>query len=251
MGERLQHAWSWLRSPLGFRVVVLVLAAALVLTVAFVPEVRRSERSLLTRLFELGPWTPVFLILAYSLSAALMLPAFPLDLAAGAHFDFVLGVFWVQVAATLAAIPGYFIGGRLLRRFFDRILEQKPELARVERALAQEGGRIVFLARLSPVFSFSLLSAFFGAVGVPFRSYLLATSVGILPGTAMYVYAGAMAGDLSGSPGNPPRSSGQWALDAAGFVATAALVVYVTRRAQRVLRKKLDEAESAAPRSVA
>ena len=60
-----------------------------------------------------------------------------------------------------------------------------------------------------------------------------------------------MAGDLSGAPGHPEPSSWKWLLEIVGFAATAVVVVYVTRRAQRVLGEKLDdeaEGDALAPR---
>ena len=98
---------------------------------------------------------------------------------------------------------------------------------------------MVFLTRLSPVFSFSALNFVFGAARVPVGPYLLATFFGMLPGTVLYVYAGTLAGDLSGSPDNPPQPTWHWIAQAAGFLATIAVVVYVTRRAQRVLRERI------------
>ena len=83
-------------------------------------------------------------------------------------------------------------------------------------------------------------NGFFGAARVPFLPYVLATFAGMIPGSALYVYAGVMAGDLSGAPDHPEPSRAGWGLEIVGFAATAVVVVFVTRRAQRVLGGKLE-----------
>jgi uncharacterized membrane protein YdjX (TVP38/TMEM64 family) len=231
-----------LRTATGIRIEMVLLVAAVVAVVALVPEIRRLERSGLVELSEMGAFAGVVLVAAYAVSASLLLPAFPLDLAAGAHFGFLQGVLWVQVAATVASMSGYLLGALVLRRLVRRLQRSRPGLVKVEEAVAREGWRIVFLTRLSPVFSFSILSGFYGAVRVPFWPYVGATFVGMLPGTALYVYAGELAGDLSGAPEDAGKTAWQWGLEIAGFVATAVVVVYVTRRAQKLLAGKLDEA---------
>ena len=237
----LRRVVASLRSGAGVRIEVVLIAVALLAAIALFPKLRGLERSGLVELSEMGALAPLMLILGYSVVSVFLLPASPLDLAAGAHFGFVEGVLWVQIAAALGSIAGYALGRSVLRRFVDRLLRWKPGLRKVERAVQREGWKVVFLTRLSPVFSFSLLNGFYGASRVPFWPYLLATFAGMLPGTALYVYAGVMAGDLSGAPGHPEPSSLKWLVEILGFAATALVVVYVTRRAQRVLTAKLDD----------
>ena len=229
-----------LNSGTGARVVTVLLAAAVVFSVARFPEFRRLGQLWLVEFSALGALAPLFLIVGYVIAASLLLPVFPLDMAAGAHFDFWIGVFWVQIAATTASVGGYFIGGLFFRRLLDRLMRWKPQLRELDQAAAEEGWKIVFLSRLSPVLPFSLLSGFYGAVRVPFLPYLLATFIGMLPGTALYVYAGDIAGDISGSPENPGYTEWQWWVEVLGFAATAILILFVTRRAQKILRAKLE-----------
>ena len=54
----------------------------------------------------------------------------------------------------------------------------------------------MFLLRLSPVFPFSFMNYAIGITRISFRDYLLA-SVGMLPGTILYVYYGKLVGDVA------------------------------------------------------
>ena len=57
----------------------------------------------------------------------------------------------------------------------------------VDRAIVRESWKIVGLLRLSPVIPFSVSNYLYGLTSVPFWSYLLATWIGTMPGTLMYV----------------------------------------------------------------
>jgi uncharacterized membrane protein YdjX (TVP38/TMEM64 family) len=120
----------------------------------------------------------------------------------------------------------------------ERRLGVDSRLAEMDEAIGREGGRIVFLLRLSPAFPFNVLNYALGLTQVRFRDYLMASAVGMAPGTFLYVYAGFTAGQvvMSVGGGAPPRGVGYYALLALGLVATVTVTVLVTRAARRALR---------------
>ncbi len=82
---------------------------------------------------------------------------------------------------------------------------------------------------LSPLFPFTLLNYAFGLTKVRFRDYVLASWIGMLPGTVMYVYLGSTvkeladiaAGNVEGAP--------------ARLAATVVVTVYVSRLARQAV----------------
>jgi uncharacterized membrane protein YdjX (TVP38/TMEM64 family) len=119
-----------------------------------------------------------------------------------------------------------------------RRLEGRPHLAAIARAVETEGFKIVLLTRLSPVLPFNLLNYAFGLTAVSFRTYVLASWIGMLPGTIMYVYLGSAAKSVATLlSGETPRSAGQQALFALGLAATIAVTIIVTRTARRALNE--------------
>jgi uncharacterized membrane protein YdjX (TVP38/TMEM64 family) len=88
---------------------------------------------------------------------------------------------------------------------------------------------------LSPLVPYSLSNYLYGLTAVSFWPYVLASWAGMLPGTLLYVYLGAAGKAATGDKG-----PGEWALLAAGLLATAAVTVVLTRAA----RRRLEQARS-------
>lgn len=217
----------------GLAIVAVVLAALLL---------GRRAATLLPALTEqvarLGVWGPVVYVALYVLGAVLLIPGSVLTLAAGVLFGLVRGTALVLLAATLGAAAAFLVARYLARGYIERRIGT-GRLAAVDRALARDGFRLVLLLRLTPVVPYSLLNYSLGLTGVRFRDFVLA-SVGMLPGTLLYVYYGKVAGDLAALAGGQPvpRDAAYWATIGVGLAATIAVTVLVTRIARRALREE-------------
>jgi len=186
----------------------------------------------------LGVWGGI----AFIVAAVAFLPGSVLTLGAGLVFGVVLGAIYVFVGATLGAIAAFLVGRYLARGWVSKKIAGNDKFAAIDSAVAQEGFKIVLLTRLSPVFPFNLLNYAFGVTGVSLKDYALG-SVGMIPGTLLYVYIGSLAGDLAriGTAAQPTNSTLQWAIRILGFAATVAVTLYVTRVARRALAEKVSE----------
>jgi uncharacterized membrane protein YdjX (TVP38/TMEM64 family) len=194
-------------------------------------------QSVLLWVQSLGGLGPIGFIGVYILATVLFLPGSLLTLGGGAIFGIVWGSVYVFVAATLGATLAFLIGRYLVRNWVQRQLESNPKFSVIDRAIAQQGFKIVLLTRLSPVFPFSLLNYALSITQVSLRDYILG-SIGMLPGTIMYVYLGSLAGDLVAieqSTDHTQAQTLQWSLRLVGLVATGAVTLYVTRIARQAL----------------
>jgi uncharacterized membrane protein YdjX (TVP38/TMEM64 family) len=144
----------------------------------------------------LGPWGPLVFIALYVAAAVAFVPGSILTVSAGAIFGLVAGTLYVFIGATIAACVSFALARGVLRRAIERRLESNPRLGAIDRAIAAEGRKIVFLLRLSPLFPFSLGNYALGLTRVSFPDYALAC-LGMLPWTFVYVYLGSLAGDLA------------------------------------------------------
>ncbi len=190
----------------------------------------------------LGVWGGVAFMGIYILATIAFLPASLLTLAAGVVFGVVWGSVYVFVGATLGAIAAFLVGRYLLRGWVSRKVASNQKFTAIDTAVAQEGLKIVLLTRLSPVFPFNLLNYAFGVTGVTLKDYALG-SIGMIPGTIMYVYIGSLAGDIAkiGTANQPTDSTLQWVINIVGLIATIVVTVFVTRIATKALNTKISD----------
>jgi uncharacterized membrane protein YdjX (TVP38/TMEM64 family) len=181
-------------------------------------------------------------IFIYVVSTVAFLPGSVLTLGAGVVFGVGLGSIYVFVGATIGAIAAFLVGRYLAREWISKKIAGNQKFAAIDKAVAREGFKIVLLTRLSPIFPFNLLNYALGVTGVSLKDYALG-SVGMIPGTVMYVYIGSLAGDLArvGGENQPTDPAVQWAIRIIGFIATVAVTVYVTRVARRALAEEVSD----------
>ena len=190
----------------------------------------------------LGLWGPVALVGVYLVACVALVPGSLLTLGAGALFGVGVGSVTVSVGATVGACAAFLVGRRLARDWVARrFVAGNARFAAVDRAVEREGFKIVLLTRLSPLFPFNMLNYAYGLTGVPFRDYALASWIGMLPGTVMYVSLGHLAGEVVTSVGGErERGAGETALLVLGAVATVVVTLLVTRLARRELDRQTD-----------
>jgi uncharacterized membrane protein YdjX (TVP38/TMEM64 family) len=145
---------------------------------------------------------PLAFIGCYVLAVAFSLPvASFITVVGGFLFGAALGTLWSLLGATLGAAL-VFLAAR--SAFADTLRNRAgPQLKKLETAFRADGIAYLLFLRLVPLFPFWLVNvapAFFGMALAP---YILATMIGILPGTFVFAYFGQGLGDLL-EAGTPP-----------------------------------------------
>src|SRR5437879_5292405 len=224
----------------GWKWIFYVAAAAVILLAAKYFHVQDLLKAALDWIAKLGPWGPVIFVGLYVVATVLFIPGSVLTLGAGAVFGLALGSVCVFISATLGATAAFLVGRYLARDAIARKIEKNERFATIDRAVADEGWKIVFLTRLSPVFPFTLLNCAFGLTRVKLSHYVLASWIGMMPGTVMYVYLGSL---VNVGAGHRQRTTGEWVLYGVGLLAAVTVTVFVTRLARRALAKKIIKTE--------
>src|ERR1043165_9135811 len=124
---------------------------ALVLALKYL-HVQALLKASLAWIGKLGPWGPVIFVALYVVATVLFIPGSVLTLGAGAVFGVALGSMCVSISATLGATAAFLVGRYLARDAIARKIEKNEKFAAIDRAVSDEGWKIVFLTRLSPVF---------------------------------------------------------------------------------------------------
>jgi len=218
--------WQWL---------LYLAAAAALIAAAYYFHLQDRLKQVVDWIGQLGPWGPIIFIAIYILATVLFIPGSVLTLGAGAVFGVVWGSVYVSIASTLGATAAFLVGRYLARDAIARKIEGNESFAAIDKAVAGEGWKIVGLTRLSPVFPFTLLNYAFGLTQVKLWHYMLASWIGMLPGTIMYVYLGSLA---QAATGERERTTGEWVLYGVGLLATVVVTIFVTRVAKKALAKK-------------
>lgn len=224
---------------------LLLAAVALLLLLIWLLPVA-AWLQLAVRWIEAHPgWSWFAFIALYIVVAVLLLPASLLTLAAGALFGLLHGVIIVSIASVLAAVVAFLIGRDFARDHAQRLVGQMPKFMALDRAIAERGFLVVLLTRLSPVFPFGLQNYAYSVTAVTLRDYTLASWIGMIPGTIMYVYFGSVAHSLAAIfSGEVEVGSAGRIFFVIGLIATVVVTVLVTRMATRILKQDiLDEPE--------
>lgn len=190
-----------------------------------------------------GLWGVAVFSVIYIIAALLFLPGAILTLGAGFVFGPLWGTLLVSPVSVLAAFLAYSLAHGRMRSWVIKKVGDNKHFSAVDKAVGDQGFRIVMLLRLSPLFPYSFLNYALGLTGVKARSYVLASFVGMLPATFLYTYLGSLVTSVT----ELANASKQGAEDAqsifmwVGFAVTLLVTSYVTLLSRRALREAVPQ----------
>ncbi len=135
-------------------------------------------------------------ILAYVMVAGLSLPgAVILTLAGGFLFGALLATLFINIGATTGATLAFLTARYVLR---DTV-EQKfgKWIGPFQEGFAKNAFSYLLTLRLIPLFPFFVVNLVSGLTRVNVGTYIVATALGIIPGSFVYAYAGRQLGTIS------------------------------------------------------
>jgi len=190
----------------------------------------------------LGVWGPIVFAIGYAVATVAFIPGSLLTLAAGAIFGLVEGTVTVFIGATVGSCLAFLVARYVARGAVERRIAGSEKFAAIDKAVAGEGLKIVTLLRLAPIFPFNLMNYGLGLTRVSFRDYAIA-SVGMIPGTFLYVYYGKAIGSIAAVAAGTEieRGAEYWVTLGVGLVAALAVTLYVARIAKRALAQEVED----------
>ncbi|XP_019051900.1 PREDICTED: uncharacterized protein LOC104589491 isoform X2 [Nelumbo nucifera] len=138
-----------------------------------------------------GPAGYALFVAVYAGLEILAIPAIPLTMSAGLLFGTVIGTIIVSISGTVAATVAFLIARYFARERILKMVKGNKKFLAIDKAIGENGFRVVTLLRLSPLLPFSLGNYLYGLTSVKFIPYVLGSWLGMLPGTWAYVCAGA------------------------------------------------------------
>lgn len=229
------------------RIVAGVLVATVVVTALVTLPVSQWLLAVVEWVRGAGPLGVAIFAVAYVAAAVLLLPGSLLTLASGFVYGPIWGVAVASPVSVTAATASFLLGRFVARDWVARKVGQRARIAAIDEAIGEGGLKIVILLRLSPVIPFNLLNYALGLTRVRLRDYILGSFLGMLPGTALYVYLGSLVTSASELAAGKRPDAGPFgtALYIAGFGATILVSVLIARMAKRALDKTLSPTAAA------
>jgi len=143
-----------------------------------------------------GYLAPFIYILCFTILPIAFFPVPILALAAGLLFGFLPGTIYTLIGAVLNSAIMFLMAKVLAKDAVTNLLQRKlPEnwssfLFNLDE---KKGFGIIFILRLIPAMPYNLINYGAGLTSIKFSSYMLATILGILPGTLVFLNIGNQA----------------------------------------------------------
>jgi uncharacterized membrane protein YdjX (TVP38/TMEM64 family) len=220
-------------------VALIAIIIALFLAMKFLP-VREWLTNFNDWVGQMGAVGMFIFIVVYAAATVLLAPGSILTIGAGFAFGLWKGFLAVSGGATLGAVLTFLVARFIAREKVEAIAQRDDKFRKIDNAIGEQGAKLIFLLRLSPVIPFNLSNYFYGLTGVRFWPYVLASWIGMMPGTLLYVYIGAAGkAAVSAAAGGEAVKHGwqYWTFMSVGLAATVAVTIWVTKIARDALRK--------------
>ena len=152
-----------------------------------------TPQQLQQALQQTGGWAPALYIGLFILLPAFFFPVAVLALAGGLLFGLWWGSVYTFIGAVLNCALMFLLARYVGRSQVQRLVEQKlsPQWQRrLQMADGKEGFLLLIILRLIPAVPYNLINYTFGLTGISFSSYLLASAIGIIPGTFAFINIG-------------------------------------------------------------
>lgn len=138
----------------------------------------------------------VLFIFLYISAVALSIPGSALlSMSGGFLFGTLAGIIYSNIGATTGALCIFLLTRHLLGTWLQR--KYGTQLSKFNEEMERHGPNYLLTLRFIPIFPFFLVNIFGGLTRIPFRTFLWTTTIGILPGDAVYTFSGSQLGRIS------------------------------------------------------
>lgn len=140
-----------------------------------------------------GAWAAVIYIATFVVLPIFFFPVPVIVLAGGTIFGLFKGSLYTMIGVLINTPIMYFIGRFLLKDFVHRFVNNHMS-AKLRSALKSTNQKVLslvlFIIRLSPIFSYNLVNYISGVTEINFLPYILTTIAGVLPGVIVFINIG-------------------------------------------------------------
>ena len=159
-----------------------------------------SPRELQTALQGLGGWAAIGYIGLFTLLPAVFFPVAVLALAGGLLFGLLLGSLYTFAGAILNCTLMFFLARYAGRTRMEALIQKKLSpiwQLRLQNLNSTGGFLLLVILRLIPAVPYNLINYAFGLSAMKYSTYILASAIGIIPGTFAFINIGDKVLDVT------------------------------------------------------
>ncbi len=145
----------------------------------------------------LGPWAAAAYIALFALLPAFFFPVAVLALAGGLLFGLLWGSVYTFIGAIINCGMMFLLARYVGRQKVEALIAGKLDARWRNLLQGNTGFLLLVILRLIPAVPYNLINYAFGLTSMSFRTYLLASAIGIIPGTLAFINIGDKALDIS------------------------------------------------------
>ena len=147
-----------------------------------------------------GTWAAAVYVLCFTVMPAFFFPVAVLALAGGLLFGLFWGSLYTFLGAVLNCTLMFYLARYVGRDKIEAMLQKKLSpiwRQRLSGLNSSRGFLLLVILRLIPAVPYNLINYAFGLTAMPFRTYILASAIGIIPGTLAFINIGDKALDVT------------------------------------------------------
>ncbi|MBR3972564.1 MAG: TVP38/TMEM64 family protein [Oscillospiraceae bacterium] len=148
----------------------------------------------------LGIWAPLAYMGLFVVLPTFFFPVAVLALTGGLLFGLWKGAVYTFIGAVLNCSLMFWMSRHIGRKQIESLIQRKlsPQWQnRLMKLSGRNGFLFLIILRLIPAMPYNLINYAFGLTGMPWRTYILASSIGIIPGTFAFINIGDKVLDLT------------------------------------------------------
>lgn len=176
-----EHSYTWWRPILLLLVIIMVFIGTYFLGIG------QHLGELQPWIQSWGIWAPGIYLMIYLGIVIASIPATPFGIIAGIMFGSTIGITLIIIGASLGSALTFLIARYFARDAVSQWMAHNTRFQRLDRLIETHGTIIVIITRLVPLFPFNILNYGFGLTKITFKTYIIWSTIGMIPGTVIFV----------------------------------------------------------------
>lgn len=173
--------------------VALILGFGMFILLTWKLSVLITPQDLQIRLSDYGLWAPLVYIGLWVVLPVFFFPVAVLALAGGLLFGLLWGSVYTFLGAVINCGVMFVMARSFGRKEVEKLIRHRLSAQwrdRLEAAGGKQGFVLLIILRLIPAVPYNLINYAFGLTNMTFGAYLLASAIGIIPGTLAFIHIG-------------------------------------------------------------